>query len=174
MHKLLLPLSILFLAACGSKEETNTSASAEGYTKEIDYAVDASGIFHPDLADEDFTDMQALMTQMIADVLSGKLQAFDPMDFSKSLTIEEVKSKLITTDSVYIPGPDSTEMVLTVIQTDHSKEFYSIKFREQWKYAPDGAIIDRKVLAVAPRSPVYSTDGDILGHSSLFWIKVKE
>jgi hypothetical protein len=61
--------------------------------------------------------------------------------------------------------------------TDHSTEFYSVKFREQWRYAPDGAIIDRKVLAVAPRRPVYQfTDGDrsygpLL---ALFWIKVKE
>jgi len=172
MKKLLLPLSILFLAACGQKDEHAAPASAEGYTKEFDYAVDAGGMFHPDLTDEDFSDVQTLISQMIADVLSGKLKAYDPMDITKELTVDDVRNRLVTVDSVYVEDPESGNMTLTIIETDHTSAFYSVKFREQWKYAPNGGIIDRKVLAVAPRGPVYSSDGNILGHNSLFWIKV--
>lgn len=173
MKKLLLPLFILILAACSQKEETTAPITSQGYTKEFDYAIDASGMFHPDLRDEDFGDVKALITQMIADALSGKLQAYDPMDDTKKLTVDEIRSKLATTDSVYVENPESGNLELKIIQTDLASEFYSVKFREQWKYAPNGAIIDRKLLAVAPRGPVYSSDGTLLGHNSLFWIKVK-
>jgi hypothetical protein len=172
MKKLLLPCFLFLLAACGQKEEAATAPSAQGYTKEFDYAIDATGMFHPDLTDEDFSDVKALVGQMIADVLNGKLKAYDPMDDSRQMTVDEVRATLVSTDSVYVAGPEGEESVLTLIQIDHTTEFYSVKFREQWRYAPDGAIIDRKVLALAPRGPVFSSDGQVMGYSSLFWIKV--
>jgi hypothetical protein len=93
------PPSLLpfFLAACGQKEEAATAPSAQGYTKEFDYAIDASGMFHPDLADEDFYGHVKALDGP-DDSRCAQWQAARPSTqwtiAAKSLTVDEVKSHL--------------------------------------------------------------------------------
>lgn len=176
MKKFLFPLAFA-LASCGNQDasdsENSTAASNnEGFSKEIEYAVDANGMFHTDLNDDDFSDISNLMVQLLNDVLAGKLQALDPMT-EQPMTLEEVRAKLFVTDTVYFENPETGLMEADATTRDFGSKFYSVKFRERWKYAPDGGIIERKVVAIAPRIPVYSSmGGDLRGHTSLFWVKV--
>lgn len=170
-------LALFIITSCGKQEPSDankdgTSSSNEGYTKEIEYAVDANGMFHTDLNDDDFSDISNLMVQLLNDVLAGKLQALDPMT-EQPITLEEVRAKLFVTDTVYFENPETGLMEADATTRDFGSRFYSVKFRERWKYAPNGAIIERKVVAIAPRVPVYSSmGGDLRGHTSLFWVKV--
>lgn len=164
----------MLLASCGGGEQTKPSpdTGTEGYTKPIEYAVDASGMFHTDLNDDNFSDISNLMVELLNDVLAGKLQAYDPLT-EEPITLEEVRGKLFHTDTVFYEDPASGEMKAEAVTRDYGSRFYSVKFREQWRYDPDGTVIDRKVIAMAPRIPVYSSmGGELRGHTSLFWVKV--
>lgn len=178
---LLLGLTTTLLAAmllgCGEtpKDSPNVddSVASEGLTKVFEYAVDAGGMFHTDLNDEDFSDVAQIMEQLIADVLNGKLKAHDPLS-EEPLSVEDVRKLLIATDTVFVEHPETGEMTAETVVRDHSKGFHSVKFREQWKYAPEGDIIERKVLAIAPRIPVYSSmGGELRGYTSLFVVKLE-
>ncbi|MCF8257122.1 MAG: hypothetical protein K9J06_06195 [Flavobacteriales bacterium] len=170
-------LALLAISSCTSKDgdqlpSASDSTSHIGYTKVVEYAVDANGMFHTDLNDEDFTDISELMVNLLNDVLAGKLHALDPIT-EQPMTLQEVRAKLFFTDTVYYENTETGQMVAEAVTRDYGREFYSVKFREQWRYTPDGNIIDRKVLAIAPRIPVYSSmGGELRGHTSLFWVKV--
>jgi len=174
---LFLPLIVLF-AACGKGDDSTAPASSAakddltGFTKEFEYAIDATGMFHPDLTDEDFSDVSALMVNLLNDVLAGKLTALDPIT-EEPMALADVRAKVFFTDTVYYEDPNTGRTVSEPVSRDFGREFHSVKFREQWRYAPDGAVIERRVTAVAPRIPVYSsTSGEVRGYTSLFWVRV--
>jgi hypothetical protein len=176
---LFLSLTVLF-AACGNGDDstapanTTTEVDLSGFTKEFEYAIDAPGMFHPDLTDEDFSDVSAIMVSLLNDALAGKLQALDPIT-EEPMDVAQLRAKLFYTDTVYYEDPNTNQTVAEAITRDLGREFHSVKFREQWRYSPDGAVIERRVLALAPRIPVYSSTGDdIRGYTSLFWIKVED
>lgn len=178
MTKYLLLLIILLFAACGNGNDNSepsaspTQNDLSGFTKEFEYAIDAPGMFHPELTDEDFSDVSALMVSMLNDVLAGKLTALDPIT-EQPLTLNDVRAKLFFTDTVYFEDPNTGRLMSETVTRDYGREFHSVKFREQWRYAPEGAVVERRVTALAPRIPVYSNmSGDIRGYTSLFWIRV--
>lgn len=166
-------LAFMLLSACQNQDEGIISeAPTSAFTKEIEYAVDAGGMFHKDLNDDNFSDVTALMVSLINDVLAGKLQAYDPIT-EQPLELTAIRAKLFATDTVYYEHPETGKFVAEARTRDYGKQFYSVKFREQWMYDPNGAIIERKLIALAPRIPVLSSEGELLGHTSLFWVKVK-
>jgi hypothetical protein len=167
-------LAALLITSCSNESSKETaSATTEGYTKDIEYAVDAAGMFHEDLTDDDFSDISKVMTALIDDVLSGKLEAYD-IETWQALTEAQVREKLIHTDTLYSENPETGALDTQLVPRDYTKQFHSIKFRESWKYSPEGALIERKVIALAPRIPVYSSvGGDLRGYTSAFWVKVK-
>lgn len=141
------------------------------YTKTMEYAVDLNSVFHEDLTDEDFSDVNPISEQLISDVLDGKLQAFDRFS-DEPLDTEHVRSLLQYTDTVWTQEPETGDERMHIIERDLTQEFHGFTFREQWTYDADGHALNRKVVAVAPRIPVYSKQGgELRGYTSAFWVK---
>lgn len=170
--KRLIPLILIGLAACNQAEKPAASEGTEVVrTKTMEYAVDLNSVFHQDLNDEDFSDVSPLTSQLIADVLSGKLKAYDRSS-DEVLSAEQVKSMLQFTDTVWFEEEETGDKSIEIFERDYTKDFYGLTFREQWSYDAVGSIIDRKVLGLAPRIPVYSSQGgDLRGYTSAFWVK---
>ena len=171
--KKLIPFLLLGFIACDQKpvEPTIEQETSEVYTKTMVYAVDLNSVFHEDLNDEDFSDIAPISQQLIADVLDGKLQALDPVSNEK-LTAEQVKSMLVFTDTIWFEEEETGDKSIEIFERDYAKDFYGLTFREQWSYDAKGSIINRKILGLAPRIPVYSSQGgDLRGYTSAFWVK---
>lgn len=170
--KRLIPLILIGLAACNQAEKPAASEGTEVVrTKTMEYAVDLNSVFHQDLNDEDFSDVSPLTSQLVADVLSGKLKAYDRSS-DEVLSAEQVKSMLQFTDTVWFEEEETGDKSIEIFERDYTKDFYGLTFREQWSYDAEGSIIDRKVLGLAPRIPVYSSQGgDLRGYTSAFWVK---
>lgn len=170
--KKLIPLILIGLAACNQAEKPAATIGTEVVrTKTMEYAVDLNSVFHQDLNDEDFSDVSRLTSQLIADVLSGKLKAYDRSS-DDILSAEQVKSMLQFTDTVWFEEEETGDKSIEIFERDYTKDFYGLTFREQWSYDAEGSIIDRKVLGLAPRIPVYSSQGgDLRGFTSAFWVK---
>lgn len=170
--KKLIPLILIGLAACNQAEKPAATEGTEVVrTKTMEYAVDLNSVFHQDLNDEDFSDVSPLTSQLIADVLSGKLKAYDRSS-DEVLSAEQVKSMLQFTDTVWFEEEETGDKSIEIFERDYTKDFYGLTFREQWSYDAEGSIIERKVLGLAPRIPVYSSQGgDLRGFTSAFWVK---
>lgn len=170
--KRLIPLILIGLTACNQAEKPAASEGTEVVrTKTMEYAVDLNSVFHQDLNDEDFSDVSPLTSQLVADVLSGKLKAYDRSS-DGILSAEQVKSMLQFTDTVWFEEEETGDKSIEIFERDYTKDFYGLTFREQWSYDAEGSIIDRKVLGLAPRIPVYSSQGgDLRGYTSAFWVK---
>jgi hypothetical protein len=137
----------------------------------MEYAVDLNSVFHEDLNDEDFSDVSPLTENLIKDVLSGKLKAYDRFS-DQLLTSEEVKSVLQFTDTLWFEEPETGDRSVEIVERDYTSEFYGLTFREQWTYDENGSIVNRKIIGLAPRIPVYSSaGGDLRGYTSAFWVK---
>lgn len=173
MRHFIIPLSLLLLAACDQRQAGSSENEQQvGYTKEFEYAVDVNMMFHTDLNDDDFSDVSALISQLTNDVLAGKLQAYDP-NTDLPMAVSELESKLKFTDTVYVENPETGLFEPRIASRDFRDTFYSVKFKESWHYEPNGSIIARKVTAISPRIPVYSSDGEIIrGYTSLFTVKL--
>ena len=79
--KYIAALCVMALIACNQKPaptETSNQSTVE-HTKTMVYAVDLNSVFHEDLNDEDFSDVAPISEQLVADVLEGKLKAYDPV-----------------------------------------------------------------------------------------------
>ncbi|MDP6909057.1 MAG: hypothetical protein QF371_06100, partial [Flavobacteriales bacterium] len=135
------------------------------------YLGDFQGIRKSDLNDEDFSDVSPLTENLIKDVLSGKLKAYDRFS-DQLLTSEEVKSVLQFTDTLWFEEPETGDRSVEIVERDYTSEFYGLTFREQWTYDENGSIVNRKIIGLAPRIPVYSSaGGDLRGYTSAFWVK---
>jgi hypothetical protein len=171
--KSLIPFLLVAFIACNDKPSTKPAkAENAAYTKTMEYAVDLNSVFHEDLNDEDFSDVSIISENLVSDVLSGKLTAYDRFTDEK-LSTAEVKSLLHFTDTVQFFDPETGEVSSSdIVERDYTKDFYGFTFREKWSYDKEGSVVDREVVAIAPRIPVYSKQGGALrGYTSAFWIK---
>ena len=171
--KKLIPFLLLGFIACDQKpvEPTTEAETSTVYTKTMVYAVDLNSVFHEDLNDEDFSDVAPISQQLISDVLDGKLKALDPVS-EEILTAEQVKSMLVFTDTIWFEEPETGDKSIDVLERDYTSEFYGLTFKEQWSYDESGAILNKKIVGLAPRIPVYSSrGGELRGYTSAFWVK---
>ncbi len=171
--KKLIPLLLIGFVACDQQptEAPTEAISTQTWTKTMEYAVDLNSVFHQDLNDEDFSDVAPIAEQLIGDVLAGKLKAYDRFS-DEVLTAEQVKSILQFTDTIWFEEPETGDKSIDILERDYSQNFYGLTFSEQWTYNADGSILDRKILGLAPRIPVYSSQGgDLRGYTSAFWVK---
>lgn len=171
--KKVIPFLIIGLAACNQKqpESPETQPEAVSYTKTMEYAVELGSVFHQDLNDENFSDVSPLAENLIANVLEGKLKAYD-RGSDAVLSAEEVKNILVFTDTIWFEEPETGDVSIDIVERDYTKDFFGFTFREQWSFNAENAIIERKILGIAPRIPVFSSQGgDLRGFTSAFWVK---
>jgi len=169
--KKLFPFLLLGFVAC-NQPATEITAETEtvARTKTMEYAVDLNSVFHLDLNDEDFSDVSPLTEQLIADVVSGKLKAYDRFS-DELLTVEEAKNVLQFTDTIWFEEPETGDRRIEIVERDYTSDFYGLTFKERWSYDATGSILDRKVVGLAPRIPVYSSQGgELRGYTSAFWV----
>lgn len=167
-----IPILLLGLAACNQNQPEPEAPTEEvAYTKVMEYAVDLNSVFHQDLNDEDFSDVSPLTETLVANVMEGKLTAYDRAS-DAPLSVEQVKEILLFTDTLWFEEPETGDVSIDILERDYTKEFYGFTFREKWSFNKENAIIDRKILGIAPRIPVYSSQGGHLrGYTSAFWVK---
>ncbi len=167
-----IPFAFVVFVACDEKP-VQVSVEIEKdveWTKTMEYAVDLNSVFHEDLNDEDFSDVSPLTEQLIADVLAGKLKARDRFS-DDILSIEAAQDLLRFTDTLWFEEPETGDTRMEIVERDYTTDYYGLTFREQWSYNSNGSIIDRKIIGLAPRIPVYSSQGGILrGYTSVFWV----
>jgi len=171
--KKLIPFLLLGFIACDQKpnEPISEPETTTTYTKTMVYAVDLNTMFHEDLNDEDFSDVAPISKQLISDVLEGKLKAFDPFS-EEAITAEQVKAMLVFTDTIWFEEPETGDKSIDILERDYTNEFYGLTFKEQWSYDAAGSVIERKIRGLAPRIPVYSSQGgELRGYTSAFWVK---
>ena len=171
--KKLIPFILIGLVACDQKpnEAILDPESNASYTKTMVYAVDLNSVFHEDLNDEDFSDVAPISQQLIADVFDGKLQAFDPIS-EEVITAEQVKTMLVFTDTIWFEEPETGDKSIDVLERNYTTEFYGLTFKEQWSYDKAGSVLNKKIVGLAPRIPVYSSQGgELRGYTSAFWVK---
>ena len=172
--KKLIPFLLLGLVACQGRQETepkNENDSNIAWTKTMVYAVDLNSVFHEDLNDEDFSDVGPITEQLIADVLSGKVKAYDAFS-DEPITAENVKSILAFTDTIWFNNEETGDQSMDIVERDYSNEFYGLTFKEKWSYDANGSVLNKKIVGLAPRIPVYSKqEGELRGYTSAFWVK---
>lgn len=169
----LFPFLLIGSVACNqpTTETPSEETSKAAWTKTMIYAVDLNSVFHEDLNDEDFSDVGPITGQLVADVLSGKLQAFDPFS-EEPITAEQARSILAFTDTIWFNNPETGDQSIDIVERDYTTEFYGLTFKEKWSYDTEGSNLDRKIIGLAPRIPVYSSQGGLLrGYTSAFWVK---
>lgn len=170
--KRLIPLLLVGLIACQGEQSAETSNDTNVvWTKTMVYAVDLNSVFHEDLNDEDFSDVAPITEQLVKDVLSGKLKAYDAFS-DELITAEQAKSVLAFIDTIWYSNPETGDVSIDIVERNYTADFYGLTFKEKWSYNAQGSILDRKVIGLAPRIPVYSRQGgELRGYTSAFWVK---
>jgi hypothetical protein len=170
--KKLIPFLMIAAIGCNQKQAEGPRDSVEvAYTKTMVYAVDLNSMFHEDLNDEDFSDAGPITEKLIGDVLSGKLKAYYAFS-DEPITAEQAKSVLVFTDTIWFNNPETGDQSIDIVDRDYTAEFYGLTFKEKWSYDSEQSVIDRKIVGLAPRIPVYSRQGgELRGYTSAFWVK---
>ncbi len=134
------------------------------------YHIDADKTFFDDQEDEDFTEYSMITHEIIKAVYDGKRQAYEYWS-GNAISADSAKSMMNQVDTVYVENPETKSMEKKVVVVSYEKDIPSIKIKEQWYLEKDNLQLKKKVLAIAPRVPVYSKEtGELRGYSPLFWI----
>jgi hypothetical protein len=163
----------VMLSSCApEKQEAEPISSADDYSKVIMYSVDQNSSYFDDIDDEDFTPFGAMGEEIIQDVLSGKLKAFHPFDPEVEMTMEDVKAQLFVSDTFYTTDTLTFDLMMNIVEHDYTKDIQSLKFKERWNYGSGTGVIDKRLVAVAPRKAVIDYESKtIRGYAPLFWVK---
>lgn len=168
----LLAAIALMTLGCNEKADMETKMDT-AWSKTIMYNVDKNTAYFDDLEDEDFSEFTVMGENLIQDVLAGKLRAYDAFDMERQLTIEEINEELFSVDTLYIENPETYEHEPIAVENDFTKGIVAFKFKEKWQYDPSSGLIEKRVIAVAPKRAVLSpTSGEVRGYRSLFWVKL--
>lgn len=139
------------------------------------YNVDKNTAYFDDLEDEDFSEFTAMGEQIIQDVLDGKRKAYDAFEPERELSMDEITAELFSIDTLFIENPETYEHEPIAVENDFTKGVVAFKFKEQWNYDASSGMIDKKVIAVAPKKAVLSpTSGEVRGFRSIFWVKLDQ
>lgn len=170
--KKLIPILMVAAVACNQKPaEKPVDTENVAYTKTMEYAVELGSVFHEDLNDENFSDVSPLAENLIAKVLEGKLKAYD-RGSDEVLSPDQAREILVFTDTIWFEEPETGDVSIDIVERDYTKDFFGFTFREQWSFNEENAIIERKIVGIAPRIPVFSSQGgDLRGFTSAFWVK---
>jgi hypothetical protein len=162
----------LSLASC-KNDGPEPYADNQNWSKTIMYNVDKNTAYFDNLDDEDFSEFTTMGEQIIQEVLDGKRKAYDAFEPEVELSMGQIKAELFSIDTLYIENPETYEHEPIAVENDFSKGVVAFKFKEQWKYNASTGMIDKKVIAVAPKKAVLSpTSGEVRGYRSLFWVKL--
>lgn len=172
--KKLFPILLTALIACDTATEKPAESTDESnvtWTKTMVYAVDLNSVFHDDLNDEDFSDVSPIAKSLVREVLAGNLKAYDPLS-EELISAEEAKNRLVFTDTIWFEEPETGDKSIDVFERDYTEDFYGFTFKEKWSYDDAGSVVKRKIVGIAPRIPVYSSqEGFLRGYTSAFWVK---
>jgi len=170
IKNLLLFIAVILIACRGNYQKQKDDSG--NWSKTIMYNVDKNTAYFDDLDDEDFSEFTSMGEQIIDDVLNGSRKAYNAFEPEVELTLDQIKAELFTIDTLFIENPETYEHEPVVVESDFSKGVVAFKFKEQWNYNSATGLIDKKVIAVAPKRAVLSpTSGEVRGFRSLFWVK---
>ncbi len=173
MKNLLLFLPLALLLSCkeqAKQPETTAPATKEaGWTKPMIYIVDGATTYYDNIEDEDFSDYSNLVYEVYKEIYAGKLQAYK-FDDGKLLTVDEVKKMSQRVDTMYAENPATKEQEMKIVVSMMEQGIYSVKIKETWRFNKETDQLEKKVIALAPRMPVVSEDGELKGYTPLFWV----
>lgn len=165
----LLIAAVLFAVGC-KQEEAQTAPDQKVWTKTMIYSVDIEKTFFDDPEDEDFSEFSELFREVVQGVYDGDLQAYEYWA-GDPISADSAHNMFIHVDTLYIENPETQKFDMRVVKTDYSEDILSIKIKEKWYFDKENWKIEKDVVAIAPRVPVYNPQtGELRGYSPLFWI----
>lgn len=174
MKNLLFLFPLLTLFSCSQQTEQPEviqTTDKSGWTKPLITSVDAPTTYYDDVNDDDFSECSKLIAEIFDEVYAGKLQPYHFID-GAPLTIDEVKKSAVQVDTVYVENPEPPyDLQMKIVTSDWSENVVSLKVKETWKFNKETMQLEKKVLGVAPRIPVYNFQtGELRGYTPLFWV----
>lgn len=163
---------IVSASSCKQEEVQPTGNQEKVWTKTMIHSVDIDKTYFEDIEDEDFSEFSTMFGEVVQAVYDGKLQAYEYWT-GDPISADSARSMFIHVDTFYVENETNHMTDKKVVKIDYSENIPSIKIKEKWHLDKNNWKIEKKVLAIAPRIPVYSQGtGDLKGYSPLFWIFV--
>lgn len=128
---------------------------------------------------ESIRDRRSLVQVLVESVNEGSLTAYDPLDdeFTRTLTMAEVKSKLKRIDTMWIPSPDppyDPQMVIVEEEFDPST-VKEIRLKEEWFFDRQRSVMDVRIIGIQPVADnIDRTTGEVRGKEPMFWVYFPE
>lgn len=163
---------VLFVAAC--KQEKQPEVVAEKvWSKTMISSVDIEKTYFEDPNDEDFSEFSALFREVVQGVYDGDLQAYEYWS-GTPISADSAKRMMNRVDTVYVENPETQLLEKKAMESSIEDNIPSIKIKEKWYLDKANWKIEKNVLAIAPRMPVFGTEGELRGYSPLFWVFLDE
>lgn len=176
----ILMITIILNSSCKSKIETQETTGDNNYEVCAGQITSKSLVLKSDSMDEETwgylvkkMDGKKLISDIVEQVRSGKVKAYERYDDTEALSGEEIENRLeIRVDTLYIENADNSELTSTVVETNPLDEMTEIHFKEDWRFDPLTLAITKKVIAYSLCKDVYDHEtGELRGTKRLFWIK---
>ncbi len=165
-----LSLAAIILAVGCKQKEGPAVPEQKAWTKTMIHSVDIEKTFFDDPEDEDFSEFSKLFREVVQGVYDGELQAYEYWT-GDPISADSAKGMFARVDTHYVENPETLVLDMRVVKTDFSENILSIKIKEKWHLDKQNWKIEKNVVAIAPRVPVYSPGtGELRGYSPLFWI----
>lgn len=96
-------------------------------------------------------------------------------EFTKPMTVDEIKKLIFKTDTNYQENPETGEQVMTLVSNDIKTDkvkWYNLK--EEWFFDKQKSVMEVRIIGIAPEIRKMTAEGEDKGPQSLFWIYFPE
>ncbi len=130
-------------------------------------------LYYPD--NEEVIDRKSLWKVIKMGLLSGEITAYDQPafddEFQLELTLNQVKGKIATMDTVYTQDSLGNMTMKTVpkeIMTENIKRYW---IKEDWFFDKQRSVMDVRIIGICPlKEKIDMNTGDFRGYEPLFWL----
>jgi gliding motility associated protien GldN len=120
----------------------------------------------------------SLFDAFLNEIEEGYLTAYstgplgDQDNFSIPLSPTEVKSIIISTDTIFTEDPDTEEMIPQVQENViESSDIARYRIKEEWIFDKQRSRMVPRIIGIAPMATIYGEDGEVRGLRTLFWVR---
>ncbi len=108
---------------------------------------------------------------------NGEITVYSTEDdkFSYPLTMDEVASKMGSTDTVSVFDPDTYETTIKVVQNQlDPNDIQRFRLKEVWFFDEESSTMQVRILGIAPLQDVKDENGNFQYENPMFWVYYPE
>jgi len=121
-------------------------------------------------AETPLRDRKSFMQILLDGLKEGGITAYDNEEFTKLLTMEEIKQRFERNDTIEIEDENGIPQQKIVPTTIKPEQVFMLRVKEDWFFDKQRSVMDVRILGICPVMQLRDKEDNFKGWLPMFWI----